>query len=261
MPDSEYDGLKVTADCLLGGKLSLRQPQRGHRAGTDAVLLAAAVPDANIDLLLDIGAGVGAAGLAAATLRPVSRLGLVEIDSDLAELASENLALNGLAERGRVHVADLFDRNSRRQADLVGASAEIVITNPPFFDPARSRVSPDAGKRVAHVMPVSGPAALEAWINACLTLLASDGTFIIIHRPDALTTILSACTRPGKFPGGLTLLAIHPQKNKPASRILLRCRRGSRAPLEIAAPLILHDEGKFTKRAAALHSGEALLDW
>ena len=30
-------------DAILGGRLRLRQPARGHRAGTDAVLLAAAI--------------------------------------------------------------------------------------------------------------------------------------------------------------------------------------------------------------------------
>jgi tRNA1(Val) A37 N6-methylase TrmN6 len=261
MPDGASDILSVTTDSFLGGRISLRQPQRGHRAGTDAVLLASAVPDAGSGLLLDIGAGVGAAGLAAVATRPRLRLGLVEIDAALAGLATENLALNGLAERGCVHAADLFDRDSWQQAGLAEASAQIVITNPPFFDPARSRLSPDAGKRAAHVMPVSGPSALEGWIDACLALLVNDGIFIIIHRPDALAAILSTCTRSGASPGGLTLLAIHPTRNQPARRILLRCRKGSRAPLEIAPPLVLHEEGQFTEMAAALHRGEAFLSW
>src|SRR5437016_1025102 len=34
----------VTEDTVLGGRLRLRQPRRGHRVGHDAILLAAAVP-------------------------------------------------------------------------------------------------------------------------------------------------------------------------------------------------------------------------
>ncbi|MFY9772929.1 MAG: methyltransferase, partial [Xanthobacteraceae bacterium] len=34
----------TSEDALLGGKLTLRQPLRGHRFGHDAVLLAAATP-------------------------------------------------------------------------------------------------------------------------------------------------------------------------------------------------------------------------
>jgi tRNA1(Val) A37 N6-methylase TrmN6 len=257
MPDGTAEALQISTDSFLGGRLTLRQLQRGHRAGTDAVLLAAAVPAAGGGLLLDIGAGVGTAGLAAAALRPLLRLGLIEIDAALASLAAENIALNNVAERGQVYAADLLDRDSRRDAGLANGMAEIVITNPPFFDPARSRASPDAGKRAAHVMPASGPAALEAWIGACLALLASNGLFIMIHRPDVLPVILPACANLG----ALTLLAIHPQKDRPANRILLRGRRGSRAPLTIAPSLVLHEDGGFTEMAAAIHRGEALLDW
>ena len=62
------------ADFFLGRQLRLRQLAHGHRAGTDAALLAAAAP-AHIDgLALDVGAGVGAAGLALARLRPGTHL-------------------------------------------------------------------------------------------------------------------------------------------------------------------------------------------
>ena len=49
-------------DRLLGGRLSLLQAPTGHRAGTDAVLLAAAagIPEGPF---VDVGAGVGTAGL------------------------------------------------------------------------------------------------------------------------------------------------------------------------------------------------------
>ena len=52
-------------DAFLGGRLTLRQLPSGHRAGTDAVLLAACVPPNAKGLGVDVGAGVGAAGLSA----------------------------------------------------------------------------------------------------------------------------------------------------------------------------------------------------
>ena len=55
------DGL--TEDRWLGGRIALVQPRRGHRIGSDAALLAAAAgrPEGRI---ADVGAGVGAVGLA-----------------------------------------------------------------------------------------------------------------------------------------------------------------------------------------------------
>ena len=57
---------ELTEDAFLGGRLRLRQPKSGHRAGHDAMLLAAATSARSGDRVVDFGAGVGAAGLALA---------------------------------------------------------------------------------------------------------------------------------------------------------------------------------------------------
>src|SRR6476619_5769484 len=90
-----WDGL--TEDAFLGGKLRLRQPKSGHRAGHDAMLLAAATPARSGDRVVDLGAGVGAAGLALAKRVAGTGLVLVEIDPALAALARGNAASNGIA--------------------------------------------------------------------------------------------------------------------------------------------------------------------
>ncbi len=91
----------VSDDAFLGGRLRLRQPRDGHRAGTDAILLAAAAPADVAGLVLDVGAGVGSAGLALAALRPGLRFGLIENDPMLAELAEKNIAYNDFAKQRR----------------------------------------------------------------------------------------------------------------------------------------------------------------
>src|SRR6266511_1000226 len=87
--------LAVTEDAFLGGGLLLRQLKSGHRAGHDAILLAAATPARSGDRVADFGAGVGAAGLAVARRVSGIELALVEIDADLAGLARRNAASNG----------------------------------------------------------------------------------------------------------------------------------------------------------------------
>ena len=65
---------EIVEDRLLDGRLRLLQPRKGHRAGSDAILLAAALPELGQRALLDIGAGVGTIGLAAALLQPGLRV-------------------------------------------------------------------------------------------------------------------------------------------------------------------------------------------
>ncbi len=65
----------------------LRQPLRGHRFGHDAILLAAATAAHAGEHAVDLGAGVGAAGLALARRVEGLDVTLVEIDPALAALA------------------------------------------------------------------------------------------------------------------------------------------------------------------------------
>src|SRR5215831_16512265 len=89
---------ECTEDAFLGGRLRLRQPKSGHRAGHDAMLLAAATSVRPGDRVVEFGAGVGAAGLALAKrANGAVALTLVEIEPQLAGLARDNAAANGLA--------------------------------------------------------------------------------------------------------------------------------------------------------------------
>ncbi len=256
MAEPAFASEAVTEDAFLGGRLLLRQPSQGHRAGSDAVLLAAAAPPDISGRALDIGAGVGAAGLALAALRQGVAIGLVEKDPSLAALARENLGASGFAAHGAVYEADVLDRMSRQAAGLPDAGAALIITNPPFLDEKRVRASPQAGKRSAHVMPAG--TSLQDWISACLALLADGGLLIMIHRPEALPEMLAALA--GRA-GEIMLKPIQPQVGKPAVRLLLRAKKGSRGPLVIAPPFVLHDGKGFTREAEAVHRGEALISW
>jgi tRNA1(Val) A37 N6-methylase TrmN6 len=264
MPDpSAHLGSAATADGLtenrwLGGRLVLLQPKRGHRVGTDAALLVAAA-DARQGRIVDVGAGVGAVGLALAQRSAEASVDLVEVDPELAQLAESNAARNGLQARTRVVRLDALNPKERREAGLA-ESASCVVTNPPFFDAKAVRVSPDKSKARAHVLArADAGASLADWIQASLAILAPDGRFVLIHRPEALNLILVAIeTRVG----ALALLPVHPTIGARAHRLLLSGVKGSKAPLRIASGLVLHGaDGRLTAEADAIHRGERLIDW
>ena len=242
-------------DAILGGRLRLRQPAQGHRAGTDAILLAAAIGLAE-GVLCDAGAGVGAVGLAAAVTRPGLRVTLVERDSFTAGLARANAALNGLEGRVSVVEADLTRASARRAAGLADGFADCLATNPPWLAPDRARVSPHARRAAAHAHEEGGD-GIDGWMRAAAALTRPGGQLALIQRADHLAQVLSACE--GRF-GALSVLAIHPRAKDPAHRIIVRGVKGSRAPLRLLPPLILHEGAGFTRQAEALHRGEALLD-
>jgi len=122
---------EVTEDAVLGGKLRLKQPTGGHRFGHDAILLAAACPARAGERVVDLGAGVGAAGLALALRVAGTNVVLVEIDAALAALAAENAQLNALAARVSSLVLDVAAPASAfAAAGLESESAARVLMNP-----------------------------------------------------------------------------------------------------------------------------------
>ncbi|HKS85467.1 MAG TPA: methyltransferase, partial [Pseudolabrys sp.] len=127
----------VSEDAVLGGSLKIRQPLRGHRVGHDAILLAAAVRARAGQRAADLGAGVGAAGLALSMRLTGLITTLVEIDARLCDLAAGNAKLNGLAGRVTVVCADAGDVDALRRNGLAAGSFDCVLMNPPFFDARR----------------------------------------------------------------------------------------------------------------------------
>jgi tRNA1(Val) A37 N6-methylase TrmN6 len=249
----------LTEDRWLGGRLLLVQTKRGHRVGTDAALLVAAAGDARQGRIVDVGAGVGAVGLALAERNPLASVDLVEIDPELATLAQGNAERNGLQSRTRVFRLDALNPKERREAGLA-ESASCLVTNPPFFDAKTVRASPDEGRARAHILAgAEASATLADWIQASLAMLAPGGRFLMIHRPDALGAILAGI---GGRLGSLTLLPVHPTIGASAHRLLISGVKGSKAPLRLAAGLVLHGaDGRLTAEADAIHRGERLIDW
>jgi tRNA1(Val) A37 N6-methylase TrmN6 len=245
--------VETTDDGLFGGKVRLIQPAKGHRAGTDAVLLAAAAPVRPGDAVIDVGAATGAVGLMVAARVPDARLTFVERDPDLAELCRANCGHNRID--AQVLTADILDKESRLAADLRPESADVVLTNPPFLEEGQARVSPDRRRAAAHALPAGG---LEKWLRTCIGLLKPKGRLVLIHRADRLADCLGAL---GRSMGEVQLRFIHPAADQPAIRLLLSARKGSRAPLGILPPVILNGpEGRFTPRTEAIHRGEAVLE-
>ncbi|HEX4765437.1 MAG TPA: methyltransferase [Lichenihabitans sp.] len=248
----------IVTDAILAGRLRLRQPRTGHKAGTDAILLAAAADLRKDDRIVDVGAGVGTIGLALA-LREATLTGvLLEIDPATGALAGENCRLNGLDGRLCVAVADLFDRASREAAGLSDGTASLVVTNPPFLSGHESRPSPHPGRARAHSLEATdGRHRHGDWLRAASSLLAPKGRLHLIHRPDALPALLVACE--GRL-GALRIRPIFGKPGAPAIRIILSGVKGSRAPSSIEPALILHEEdGRFTAAAEAIHRGDALI--
>jgi tRNA1(Val) A37 N6-methylase TrmN6 len=244
----------ITEDAVLGGRLRLRQPKRGHRVGHDAILLAAACPARAGDTVVDLGAGVGAAALALVARVAGTTVTLVEIDPKLAALADDNARLNGMETRVRAVALDVTaPARAFAAAGLAPDSAAQVLMNPPFNDPRRQRTSPDAARALAH----AGRSVLAPWLKTAARLLRARGTLTLIWRADGLADVLAALAP--AF-GAVAVTPVHPGPDKPAIRILVTAVKASSAPLALMPPLVLADTSGRPSAAAeaVLRDGAAL---
>jgi len=223
----------LSEDEFLGGKLRLKQPRRGHRAGHDAVLLAAATPAKVGECIVDLGAGIGAAGLAVASRIKDIDLVLVERDEALVEIARANLAANKL--RGRAVMLDVAATAAAfAAAGLRPDSVDRVLMNPPFNDPSRHQVSPDPMRRAAHDAAAD---TLAVWLRGVRRILKPAGTVSLIWRAEEVGPMLAILE--AGF-GAAMVLPVHPRPDAAAIRILVRATKGSRAPVALLPGIILN---------------------
>ncbi|EKE44124.1 N-6 Adenine-specific DNA methylase [Oceaniovalibus guishaninsula JLT2003] len=243
----------LTRDAFLGGRLRLDQPRRGYRAGIDPVLLAAFVPARAGDSVLELGCGGGAALLCLGARVGGLDLTGVEIQPHYAELARGNAALNGIA--ARIVTADL----RALPPDLRQRRFDHVIANPPFFDRRQGTAARDSGRDTA----LAGDTPLADWIAAGSRRLAPRGWMTVIQRADRLADLLTPMA--GDL-GSIVVRPLCPRAGRDATLVVVQGRKGGRAPLRLAAPLILHygpthgqDAEDYTPKVySALRCGEKL---
>lgn len=246
----------VTVDAFHRGGFHLVQPRKGHRAGMDAMALAASVPSRFAGHAVDLGAGAGAAGLAVISRCVEAHVTLVEREPVMLDCARRSLALaqnRHLAGRAAILDADVtLTGRARVEAGLADASFDFAIMNPPFNSQA-DRATPDPLRKAAHVLSTD---LFEAWIRTAAAVLRPGGGLAIIARPVSLPEVVAALE--GRF-GGARIVLIHPRADAPAIRFIVRAAKGSRARLAFLPPFILHHGATDPPPPSSVTNGTATL--
>ena len=186
-------------------QFTIHQQRSAMKVGTDGVLVGAwASVRANDRTILDIGTGTGLIALMLAQRNPEAEVVAVEIDSESAAQARDNVAASLWSDRVTVEECAVQDFVSDRKFDL-------IVSNPPYF--VDSQKCPDGSRNTArHTDTLSFSELMET----AERLLAPDGRFAVIVPAEAAMSVVAA--------GNLHLVRrcdVHTKPNAQPKRVML----------------------------------------
>lgn len=227
---------------LIGTNLLIRQREKSS-FNLDTVLLANFIKINKSDkLVVDIGTGNGALCLYM-SLKTNNKIIGIEIEEDIASMASYNVNLNNLDKQITIVNKDVNEINDINRAD-------VIISNPPFFKYNELRLSQNEQRNIQrHELNLT----LEQLFYNAKRMLKETGTFYLIHRPDRLSEIIETAML-NKF-AVKKIRMVHPYLNKEANHVLIKCVKNGKQGLRVLSPLILYeDKHKLSQELLNIYS-------
>lgn len=242
-----------TRDALFDGRLVLSQPRDGYRFSVEAPLLvwfAVSRQDRPVRNCVDLGAGCGVIGLGLLAAGGAQTVLAVEVQPPLATLARDNATANGFEpSRYRVVSASCSELGETPPP----ASADLVVSNPPYWPAGSGRPPGDEQRRIAcHETELD----IASWVSVAARLLEPRrGRVCFVFPARRLDSLLAAIQAAGLAATRLRL--VHPRPRQDAELTLLEARPGGDGKLRVEPPLVLrNDRGEDTAEADAILSGE-----
>lgn len=194
---------------------SIHQDRCAMKVTTDACLFGAWIAHtlprttSSIDVL-DIGTGTGLLSLMLAQKQPALRIDALEIDSDAAQQARENITASPWPNQIQVVQQDVQGYREKQY--------DLIISNPPFYED--SLTSPDARRNKAlHDSTLT----LEGLWRSVQTLLKPDGCFALLLPAYRKEETLDMGQIQGFYNNEIVL--VQPTDQKPVFRVMLRFSR------------------------------------
>jgi tRNA1Val (adenine37-N6)-methyltransferase len=229
--------VKSTVDTFFENQIKIYQPEEGYRYSMDPVILAAQAMPFPRCKIIDIGCGCGIIPLILGFRhRNVHIIG-IEIQSQLAELATKNIDENQMSDRIQILKKDVRSTTSFdiQFYDNQGL-ADIIVSNPPYKKKDTGRLNPNIQRAIArHEIKLE----LSQFFSSARRFLKPRGQILFIFPADRLQDIV-----PGLMSHSFQLdwiQFVHTKKNKPAKLILVSGIKEGRGSCIVRPPLYTYD--------------------
>lgn len=202
------------------------------KIGTDGVLIGAwtEVETAGSARVLDLGTGTGLVALMLAQRNRVLRIDAIDIDSDAAEQACENVSSSSFSEQINVYHSAVQDWTPYEPYDH-------VVSNPPFY--SAKPVSPDQRRTTAR-HDASLP--LKTLAQEVSRMLRTDGRFSVVWPKDREPELIAELALHQIFPE--RRCSVFPTGDKPCHRVLITFRKSETVPNAWEESLVIEQWGR-----------------
>ena len=229
----------IKTDTLKNGYKILQDSER-FQFGIDAVLLAdyASKSLKEKESVIDLGTGTGIIPLLMVNKCETAAFTGLEVQKESAEMAARSVAMNELEGQIQIVHGDLKEAGSL----FPRHSFNVVTCNPPYMIDAHGRSNEQDALTIARHEVLC---TLEDVVTAADYLLASHGSFFMIHRPFRLPEIFSSLEKHKMEMKRMRL--IYPFADKEPNMVLIEARKNAKRRLTIEPPLIVrNDDGEYT---------------
>lgn len=229
----------IKTDTLKNGYKILQDSER-FQFGIDAVLLAdyASKSLKEQESVIDLGTGTGIIPLLMVNKCKTAAFTGLEVQKESADMAARSVAMNELEGRIQIVHGDLKEAGSL----FPRHSFNVVTCNPPYMIDAHGRNNEQDALTIARHEVLC---TLEDIVTAADYLLASHGSFFMIHRPFRLPEIFSSLEKHKMEMKRMRL--IYPFADKEPNMVLIEARKNAKRRLTIEPPLIVrNDDGEYT---------------
>ena len=225
-------------------KHSIYQYTEGFSFGTDAVLLSGFIRPKKDQVGAELGTGTGIIPLLLAIHKDFRKIYALEIQEDYADLARENISMNGFSHKVEVLCGDLKEAEK-----IIPFPCDFVFSNPPYMKKETGKVNENEKKRLSrHEIHCE----IRDVCRAASSLLREKGDFYCVYRLCRMAELFSAMRDFALEPKNLVLIT--PKRNSTPDLILVRGVKGAKPELKSRAPFVLQeDDGRRTEEAALLY--------
>ena len=225
---------------LLGYKNTLIvQDEDAFKFSIDSILLPNFVTiNKNVKEILDIGTGNAPIPLILSKKTNAHITG-IEIQKYIYDMAMESVKINNLENKINLINADINDYKNI----LKDKKYDIIVSNPPYF-----KVNENSNKNESIYKTLARhevSLTLEDLIKISRSLLKTNGTLALVHRPERLVDILCYMRENNIEPKKIQF--VYPKKGSDANVLLIEGTLNGKRGLKVLDPLYIYKNGEYTQ--------------